>query len=504
MLVDSARDAYVAIDAAGVVIEWNQRAAELFGWDRDDAVGELLAELIVPREFREAHLLGIRRFVETGRGNVAFQRLQFPALHRDGHHIEIEFTILPLRGPDSQWRFHAFLHDVTEERRQQGYLRLLQKAAVAANEADSPESAVRSALQAMQGVAEIRLAHAYLADGDERLRPTGWWFPAPLDPFSTVTASTTFAVGEGLPGRVAALGRPAWIQDLTEDHNFPRAEAALGSGLRAAFAFPVVTGARVVAVIEVFSNRPTEPDPRLLAVMETVGTQLGRVFERRQALRDLERLAEDREEIVSIVGHELRGPLSAAHAATGLLAEQVLEDGDEIDGELIAMMDRHLARLRRLVDSFLTAQRLEAGSLQAHPQPVTVLPVAREVAADLGLAETQIDVPDDLQVRADPDHLRQILWNLLANAARYGAPPIEVHASRRPGVTAIHVCDAGPGVPVELHDRLFERFGRAPGGTGTGLGLAIVRGLARINGGEASYVENGPSGHAFLVELPAQ
>lgn len=495
-LVDSARDAYVAIDHEGFVTEWNHRAVEMFGWDRDDAVGRPLAAMVVPPELREAHQHGLRRFVETGRGNVAFQRLQLPAMRADGRRLEVEFSILPSKGPDGRWRFHAFLHDVTSERVQRGYVRLLQRAAVAANGADSVEGAVRDTLKAVQDTAEVRLAHAYLAEGDV-LQPTGWWFPAPMEPFSSVTRTTVFEVGEGLPGRVARDGQPAWIDDLAEDPDFPRAEAALAAGLSAAFAFPVMSGDRVVAVIELFTRRPSTPDAELLDVMEAVGTQLGRVFEREQALQRLQDLASDRESIVKIVGHELRGPLRAAEAAAELLAQE----RRGTDDELLGLMTRQVRRVRRLVDSFLTAERLERDALVARPAPVEVSGLARQVASDAAVDDVRVEGADGVEVLADPDHVAQILWNLLTNAGAHGAPPVQVTVSRGEDDVVIEVRDAGPGIDPAVAGRLFQRFGRGPESRGTGLGLAIARDLARVNHGDLAH-RTDADGHAFVLTLP--
>ena len=498
-LVDSARDPYVEIDEAGVVVEWNLQAARVFGWERDEAVGSVLAEMIVPPEFREAHLLGLRRFIATGQSRVAFQRVELPALRSDGRELTVELLILPSRGPDARWRFHAFLHDVTETRVHRGYVRLLQRAAIAANEADSAEAAVRATLPMIQETADVELVHAYLAE-DDVLRPTDWWFPDPVEPFDTVTAETSFAVGRGLPGRVLRDKHPAWIGDLAADRDFPRAEAALAAGLRAAFAFPVVSGDRVVAVIELFSTRPSTPDEELLEVMEAVGTQLGRVFERQAAMQQLASLAEDRKAIVSIVGHELRGPLEAVEGATTFLAEDLAEHPD-VDDELVVIAQRQVKRLRRLVDSFLTAQRLEADVLTTRPAPLAVAALAAQVASDAALDDVLVEGSDDVVALVDPDHLSQILWNLLSNGHRHGAPPVRVVVDSRDGHAVVEVRDAGDGVEAALHDRLFQRFGRGRASRGMGIGLSISRDLARVNGGELTYTQ-GDDGHAFVVELP--
>lgn len=503
VLVDSASDAYVSIDSDGHVTRWNLGAAELFGWERDEAVGRLLADLIVPAEYEQAHLLGIRRFVETGRGEAVFRRLQLPALHRSGRRVEVEFTILPVKEEGAGWQFHAFLRDVGAELAQQRYVRLLQEVATAANEATSVEMAVRATVQAVERASSSRLAHAYLLhEGEEpRLVPTGWWFPAPVQPLQQATAGATFAVGEGLPGRVAASGQPECIRDIELDDNFPRADAALASGIRAAFAFPVLTHDRCVAVIELFLDAPGEPPEELLDVTGSVGTQLGRVFERLRGIDELHRVAADREAILSIVGHELRGPLGAAHTATALAVDEVARGALDEATSMLELLDRQLARLRRIVDMFLTAQRLEARSLKADPAPVAVRAVAEQVVAEGDIGGVAVEVDADVQVFVDADHLWQVLWNLLGNAVRHGAAPVRVTAARDGDAVAITVSDRGGGVPPELRGQLFERFARGAKSPGTGLGLAIVRGLARANGGDATYTGSA-DGAAFTVRLP--
>jgi signal transduction histidine kinase len=82
---------------------------------------------------------------------------------------------------------------------------------------------------------------------------------------------------------VLVSGEPAWIIDVTKDPNFPRAKLARDIGVKAGFAFPILIGTKVVGVMEFFSPKAVEPDPQMLAIMAQIGTQLGRVLERKQA-----------------------------------------------------------------------------------------------------------------------------------------------------------------------------------------------------------------------------
>ena len=92
-----------------------------------------------------------------------------------------------------------------------------------------------------------------------------------------------FPRGVGLPGRVLESGDPAWIIDVNDDANFPRAQQAPSIGVKAAFAFPIRIGPEIAGVLEFFATEPIEPSGELLGIMAHVGTQLGRVIERNRA-----------------------------------------------------------------------------------------------------------------------------------------------------------------------------------------------------------------------------
>jgi PAS domain S-box-containing protein len=109
----------------------------------------------------------------------------------------------------------------------------------------------------------------------DRLRCVAAWpDDGTASTFLAVTRDTTFAIGSGLPGRVWATAAPAWIEDVTDDANFPRAPAARASGLHGAFAFPIVRHSEFLGVVEFFSEAVASVDPDLLATMSGIGNQI--------------------------------------------------------------------------------------------------------------------------------------------------------------------------------------------------------------------------------------
>jgi PAS domain S-box-containing protein len=111
-IIDTTYDAFVAIDNAGKIITWNTQAETMFGWLREEAIGRCLSETIIPPQYRQAHLQGLRRFQETGQGRLFNQQTELTALHRDGREFPIELTIWPL-ATGGTTTVNAFLRDVT-------------------------------------------------------------------------------------------------------------------------------------------------------------------------------------------------------------------------------------------------------------------------------------------------------------------------------------------------------------------------------------------------------
>jgi diguanylate cyclase (GGDEF)-like protein/PAS domain S-box-containing protein len=115
LIVDSALDAAVVMDATGCITDWNSQAVITFGWAREDIIGNSLAETIVPARYREAHKQGLRKFLETGVGPIVNRRMELSAMHRDGHEFPIELTVSPIRHGGG-WIFSSFIRDLTERK----------------------------------------------------------------------------------------------------------------------------------------------------------------------------------------------------------------------------------------------------------------------------------------------------------------------------------------------------------------------------------------------------
>ena len=114
-IIESSHEAFIELNQAGLVTDWNAEAERTFGWTRAEAMGQALTALVIPAAMGEAHARGIATFLKTGQGPVLGKRIELPAVHRNGREFVVELTISAIQD-DNGYRFTAFLHDISERK----------------------------------------------------------------------------------------------------------------------------------------------------------------------------------------------------------------------------------------------------------------------------------------------------------------------------------------------------------------------------------------------------
>jgi two-component system cell cycle sensor histidine kinase/response regulator CckA len=284
-IFDAALDAVVIMAPDGRIETWNPQAEIMFGWTATEAVGRSLASTIIPARLREAHQRGLERFLECGEGPILGRRIEVPALHRGGHEFPVELTVTPLR-LGGAWRFSAFVRDLTETKAAERRLAAQHSVTRILARSDNLGEAAPGILRAVCESLGWQVAVLWTLDrSTAELRPVDLWHDPLVEvpEFEATTRATTFRQGIGLPGRIWQQKEPAWIPDVMHDSNFPRLRSAAAGGLHGAFGFPVMADPEVIGVIECFSREIRPPDPALLAMVASIGSQIGQFAERRRA-----------------------------------------------------------------------------------------------------------------------------------------------------------------------------------------------------------------------------
>jgi two-component system, OmpR family, sensor histidine kinase MtrB len=214
------------------------------------------------------------------------------------------------------------------------------------------------------------------------------------------------------------------------------------------------------------------------------------------------------EQFLDVIAHEVRTPLSLARMAAETVVTTELPPDER--ARLLRMILRNADLALLLLDRMGLARDVEAGTVRLQLAETDVTALVRETIEDLeslvlGTHPVQIDGLARCSVPADPTALREILLNLLLNAAKYSPEqsPIEVSVEGDGREVTVVVSDHGCGVaPADL-ERIFEQYMQVQsGGSGVGLGLYISRGLARAHGGELAVRRRGDDGSDFVLRLP--
>jgi len=232
-----------------------------------------------------------------------------------------------------------------------------------------------------------------------------------------------------------------------------------------------------------------------------------------RANADLQQLDRMRSELVSLVSHQLRAPLTNMHGAVEHI-EANCQVRNTVCVRMLAILNQQVERLDRLVRDVLNTARIESGKLVIQPEPISVLPVVQQVVEQI--RARAINRPFELPTKpglplvlADRDRVAEVLANLLDNADQYSprgqAVAIEVRADQTE--VTLSVRDAGPGLLRADLERVFDKYYRADNSDsqvayGYGLGLFICRSLVEAQGGRI-WAENTPQGGAlFSFTLP--
>ncbi len=336
------------------------------------------------------------------------------------------------------------------------------------------------------------------------------YFPEPGGPVEAVMRSESALFDDGSV-RDAPREAPLWRQ----------APAALA-------ALPLATGSIVYGLLLLGFREPRGFGAADRLFLQTLADGLAMTLERfelrgllaeeHQRLAELERqLSADEEassNLMSVVAHEIRTPLTAIKAYTETLLDSLANPHTPRE-RFLGIINDECDRLTRLVTDILDLSRLEAGQRPLRLSRFGLQRLVQEAVDSLDALtrprqiSIEVAIDPELVVEGDADLLRRLYLNLLGNAVKFSpiGAVVRVRTVAQGEEWASVVEDQGPGIPSDDLPRVFERFfrGRQPGGQqveGTGLGLAIARGIVELHGGRIWAESQGTGGSRFCFVLP--
>lgn len=306
----------------------------------------------------------------------------------------------------------------------------------------------------------------------------------------------------------------AWIEPSAELASITRGEIRV-DGERSRITVPIGAGADRYGTIsfgKFDGNVHTAAD---LVLAQELGDRLTLAI---RNVREHKKLAEalgERERLISIAAHELRGPLCSVRLCLQSLKRSRVPLAPKAS-RMLEIMIKEERRVARLIDDLLDLGRIRSGQLELELSTFDLCDLVREVAAQMDVqaaragSKLQIELQGPVVGRWDRERLGQVVTNLMANAIKYGqGRPIVVRMAARNERREAHleVADNGVGIAPEFHARIFEPFQRVNGNgrrDGLGLGLYIVRSIVEQLGGTVHVDSRPGEGATFIVDLPLQ
>jgi PAS domain S-box-containing protein len=514
-----AADAIISVDQERRIVHFNHGAEEIFGYKTADAIGRHL-NILIPARYRsghDAHMEAFARSSTTARRMG--ERREIFGLRSDGTEFPAEASISKLILPDGIL-FTVVLRDITERRRAEEDERFL----VAASTELAQSLDFDAATQMVADVAVPRLADAAILDvvmpGDTLRRVISTRQRAQLTPALHALADRPLTWDSPSP-IIDAIRRkrreivPAvddeWLDASEDPANIPHWQAL---GARSLLIVPLVAGDDAFGALTLVAADPSREfsaDVRLLA--DKFAATAARTLENARLYGVAQRATRARDEVLGIVSHDLRNPMSAIAMCARVLQENPPNDPGE-RSQLLGTIRESTEWVNRLIQDLLDVANIERGrlSLELRSQdPAQIALQARhmfEVEATQHGITLDVNVPTNLPlVTADGARVVQALGNLLRNAIKFTPNGGRIVLGVEPGDSGVvfSVRDSGAGIPLANQARVFDRYWQASDGSrarGTGLGLSITKGIVDAHGGNI-WVQSTPGqGSTFSFSVP--
>lgn len=473
-LLETAPDAVVAVDQHGVVHFMNAQVERVFGYRREELIGQDVAVLL-PEPSQGQHRRSREEYMRNPVLRSVGQVVPLRCRRKDGSELAVEVSLSPCQTPQGL-TVTAIIRDVTE--REQHLARLQDARAEAERERQLLQTVVDSA-------------------------PVGILF---VDP-ETDKVRTNVAL-------TAMLGRPAEPSEGPEPYHGHFLHPDGRNVTLEEFPSTRALSGRAVPAQEFLIVRPDRQLPVLASAAPVFGsseTVRGVVVTIQDitARRELEQLQQD---YVGLISHDLRNPLQVIALRTQLLQRMLQERGLTREAALTGSLLQNTRQMSWLVEELLENSILEAGQVELHREPTDLAQFLQEVL--------ERDMPPDARERfhlawaaplprvsVDPQRLERVVVNLLTNALKYSpaGTPIELRLEQTREAVELSVQDHGLGLLPEDAVRLFQKYYRTKEGRrakGAGLGLYICRLIAEAHGGTIRVASEPGHGATFTVTLP--
>jgi PAS domain S-box-containing protein len=523
-IISIAADAIITIDEQHRITLFNQGAEQIFGYSQKEALGAPL-NLLLPDSFRAVHSKQVEGFAA---GSATSRRM---AEHRPIFARRKNGEVFPAEAAISKhkvgggWMFTAVLRDVTDHKRIEREQQFLAEAGTAlASSLNYQETlscvsrlAVRSLAdcciidiideQGQVRCLQVAIANPALTSLEQELRQ----YPL-LPGMRSVFENGLFDTGKA---ELRSDLPPDFLESVAQDREHLRILRQLGP--RSFVTVPLSARRRLLgAIIFISTESGREYGSNDVRMAEELARRAALAIDNAQLYERAQRATRAREDLLAVVSHDLKNPLSVILMNLGMLltpSESSESEDRRRSRQKLTTIKRSADRMTHLINDLLDMTSIEAGRLSVELTPLAAAPLVSAALEELSpLAATKSlrlasKLPADLPaIFADAARLQQVLANLLGNAIKFTPEggTITVHAEPCGDAVRFFVADTGSGIAQEDLTFIFDRFWQAQrtARLGTGLGLFIVRGIVEAHGGKVWVESKAGVGTTFFFTLP--
>ena len=532
---DAANDAIIMADSEGSITYWNKAAERMFGYPAEEVTGNKLEQTIIPDRYRDAHIKGFMKFCDTGQGAVIGKTVELSAIRKDNTELPIELSLSSAKVGD-RWNAIGMIRDITKRKKAERRLDAQHAVTQILSESSTLKAVSKNILQVICESLHWEFGEMWLHDRqDDVMRCSELWHISDIEvsEFNKITREISFASGVGLPGRVWASGKPAWIVDVVTDSNFLRASVASDAGLHGAFGFPVIINERVLGILEFFSRNKEEPDNDLLNMMSAIGSQIAQFIGRRQVEEKL-KVSHKMSSIGRLTGsvfHEILNPVNIISAHTQLLLIGA-EKGSSTEDDLNSIKEE-IERIVTITEKLQEFSRSNKSDVETVELNCLIEDILSLIKPELNIKSIKLITNFDMgqpEVMAHGDDLRQAFLNSITNAmdampnggtltiktqvvrnSEFGVQSTEgkntelktQYSELKGDSVRITFEDTGCGIAEKDIDRVFEPFFSTKKEIkGVGLGLSTSYATIEGYGGKISVDSEEGKGSTFIFDLP--
>ncbi|CAM2897924.1 MULTISPECIES: PAS domain S-box protein [Halobacterium] len=474
-LIEATPLAVMEIDPDGTVTRWNDEAESMFGWTREEVVGEF--NPVVPDSQRDEFEDHRQRVL----GGERIRGMELRRQTKSGGDLDVLLSAAPVPGADGETTsLLAVLEDITPQKQLEAKLRALQETARRLTSAQSSAAVGEIAVEVAADVLGYDLTAVWEHDEQSAslvpLAATG----ATREAFDDIP---TLQSGDSLAWDAFESAELHVYDDLEHQSDLVASGTPLESGL-----FVPLGGFGVLGVGATAGQTFSDTDVDLFRILgSTVAAALARATRETELQRQNERL----DQFASVVAHDLRNPLSVA---TGFL--DIVADTGEL--EYLDRIESAHDRMARLIDDLLTLASGESTVTDA--ECVDLHAVTTESWGYVDTAEATLCVRDDLRtVSGDGSRLTQLFENVFRNAVEHGGAAVTVTVGQLADREGFYVADDGDGIPEDERGDVLDH-GVTSSDAGTGFGLSIVEDIAKAHGWAVVVTAGADGGARFEFE----